>query len=118
MKQSPEVVALAAIPALAMLGLFYSLAIHMHHSLDAWPASIGERGFPAPLLLHAEIATDYFVILAITGILVWPGSFLLCLLVRRWQGALYYLGVYALSCLVCFGIMMLAPNPFLNWWWD
>jgi hypothetical protein len=38
------------LPTLVMLGLFYSLAVHMHQSLDGWPRSIGEDGFPASLL--------------------------------------------------------------------
>ena len=36
------VAVLAAIsPAVVMLALFYSLAVHMHQSLGAWPSSIG-----------------------------------------------------------------------------
>jgi hypothetical protein len=37
-------------PSFIMLVLFYSLAVHMHRSLGEWPASIGERGFPAALI--------------------------------------------------------------------
>ncbi len=86
--------------------------------LAAWPSSIGERGFPAPLVTHAHIAADYFSILLLVSIFAWPAVFLLCLVVRRWRGCVYYLGAYALSCLVSFGAMLLAPSQFLNWWWD
>jgi hypothetical protein len=109
---------IAVLPALVMLVLFYSLAIHMRQGLGAWPASIGDHGFPAPLVTHGSIATNYFGILAMLSVFVWPPVFLLCLLVRRWRVCLYYLGVYALACLVCFGAMLLAPPQFLNWWWD
>ena len=117
-KQSLIAVAAAVLPALLMLALFYSLAIHMHQSLGGWPASIGERGFPASLTTHGYIATTYFSILLLVSIFAWPISFLFCLLIRRWRVCVYYLGVYALSCLVCLGAMLLAPSQFLNWWWD
>ena len=117
-KQSRIAVAAAVLPALLMLALFYSLAVHMHQSLGAWPASIGERGFPAGLITHGSIATNYFTILLLVSTFAWPATFLLCLLIRRWRVCIYYLGVYAFACLVCFGAMLLAPSQFLNWWWD
>lgn len=117
-KYSRAFAVVAALPALTMLGLFYSLAIHMHRSLGRWPSSIGMDGFPASLTIHANIAAGYFSILLLVGIFVWPVVFLLCLFVRRWRRCLYYLGVYALACFVCFGAMLLGPSPFLYWWWD
>ncbi len=117
-KPSRVALAVTALPALMMLGLFYSLAVHMHQSLGAWPSSIGERGFPAPLVTHAHIAGFYFSIVLLVSIFAWPAIFLLCLVVRRWRGCVYYLGVYAFSSLVCFGAMLLAPSQFLYWWWD
>jgi len=117
-KQSRTGVAAAVLPALLMLGLFYSLAIHMHQSLGAWPTSIGERGFPTGLITHGSIATNYFTILLLVSIFTWPVAFLLCALIRRWRVCVYYLGVYAFACLVCFGSMLLAPSQFLNWWRD
>jgi hypothetical protein len=117
-KQSRIAVAVAILPASLMLTLFYSLAIHMHQSLGAWPTSIGERGFPPGLISHDSIATNYFTILLLVSIFAWPVAFLLCVLIRRWRVGVYYLGVYAFTCLVCFGAMFLAPGQFLNWWWD
>jgi hypothetical protein len=118
-KQSRIGFALAVSPALFMLALFYSLAIHMHQRLGAWPGSLGVEGkFPAPLVAHGYIATNYFGVLLLLSIFVWPGIFLLCLLVRRWRVYLDYLGVYALAFLLCFGGMFLAPPQFLHWWWD
>ena len=117
-RQSRIAVAAALLPAFVMLALFYSLAIHMHLSLGAWPSSIGERGFPATLITHGYIATNYFAILLLISMFVWPVSFLLCALIRRWRVGVYYLGIYAFACLVCLGAMLLAPSQFLNWWWD
>ena len=108
----------ALLPALAMLGLFYSLAVHMHQSLGSWPTSIGERGFPSSLATHASMTTGYFSMLLLISLFAWPVALLLCAFVRRWRRGIFYLGVYALSCLVCFGAMLAAPSQFLYWWWD
>lgn len=116
---SSRVITLAAIlPGLVMAGLFYSLAIHMRQSLGAWPASLGTRGFPSPLITHADIAGQYFSVLLLICMFGWPVACVLSALIRRWKGALFYLGVFALSCSVCFGTMLLAPSGFLYWWWD
>lgn len=117
-RRSRIAVAAAVLPALVMIALFYSLAIHMHQVLGAWPASIGERGFTASLMTHASIATNVFIILTLVNMFAWPVAVLLCLLIRRLRVCVYYLCVYAFACLVCFGAMLLAPSQFLNWWWD
>jgi hypothetical protein len=109
---------LAALPALAMLGLFCSLAIHMHRSLGGWPTAIGTRGFPSALITHADIALRSFGVLLLASIVVWPVACALCAFIRGWRGALFYLGVYAVSCHVFYAAMLLAPKPFLYWWWD
>jgi hypothetical protein len=109
---------IAILPGLATLGLFYSLAIHMHQSLGGWPTSIGERGFPSPLVTHAGIATGWFAVLFLASVVAWPIALVLCALVRRWRGGVFYLGAYALSCLICCVGMLIAPAPFLYWWWD
>ena len=51
-KRSRIGLAAAVFPALLMLASFYSLAIHLHHSLGTWPASIGDRDFPQLLITH------------------------------------------------------------------
>ena len=101
-----------------MLGLFYSLAVHMRLSLGAWPASIGERGFSALLVTHGRVTWHFCEALVLFGIFVWPAAMLICLLVRRFRCFVVYLAVYALLFLGCWGLMLLAPAPFLNWWWD
>lgn len=109
---------LSVAPSLVLLLLFYSLALHMRQSLGSWPASIGERGFPGPLLLHATITIHYFIALLLGTLFVWPVAFLVCALVRRWRGWVVYLSVHALAFAVCAGCMELAPTPFLYWWHD
>ena len=115
---SRPIIAFAIFPPLAMLGLFYSLAIHMRQSLGAWPNSIGERGFPPLLAAHSHIATGYFVILLLLSMFVLPVAVLLCLSVPRWRSFVPYLALYGLLFLVCWGLMQLAPEPFLYWWRD
>src|SRR5689334_18295539 len=62
MKISTRGMAIAALPTLLMLLLFYSLAFHMHRALHGWPTSIGERGFPEPLVTHCSIQTSYCIV--------------------------------------------------------
>jgi hypothetical protein len=117
-KQSYIALTVAILPALLMLALFYSLAIHLHHYLGAWPTSIGDRGFPQALRTHEWIAESYFMILLLFTVFGWPLAYALCAAIRRWRVSLYYLGVYAFSCLVCFGATWFAPSQFWDWWWD
>jgi hypothetical protein len=108
----------SALPSLLMLGLFYSLAIHMRFSLGAWPTSIGEHGFSALLVSHGRVTWQFCAGLAQVSIFVWPAAMLICLLVRRLRRFVVYVLVYALLFVGCWGLMLLAPAPFLNWWWD
>ena len=117
-RQSRTGFVFAVFPAMLMLVLFYSLAIHMHLGLGNWPSGIGELGFPAALVTHAHVTTIYYIGFILISIFAWPLAFILCFLVGRWTPRLYYLGLYALACLLCAGAMALAPSPFLNWWLD
>ena len=111
-------VIVSALPNLLLLGLFYSLALHMFHSLGRWPSSIGDQGFPASLVAHGNVTMYYFVALIWLGMFVWPLAVLLCLLVPRWRRVVPYLGLYAVLFLGCWALMQLAPEQFLNWWRD
>ncbi|MEO8425683.1 MAG: hypothetical protein ABI651_01090 [Verrucomicrobiota bacterium] len=108
----------SALPSLLMLGLFYSLAIHMRYGLGAWPTSIGERGFSPSLVTHGRVTWHFCEVLFLASIFIWPAAMLVCLLVTRLRRFVVYLALYALLYLVCWGLMLLAPAPFLNWWWD
>ena len=107
-----------SLPALLMLVLFYTLALHMRWQLGAWPASIGEDGFPPLLLAHSFAAGICYVFFLLFTFLAWPWGVLLCLLIRKWRAALGYLAVYGLSWIACAGLMQLAPSQFLYWWRD
>ncbi|MCP4835227.1 MAG: spore germination protein [Phycisphaera sp.] len=109
---------LSVSPSVIMVGLFYSLAVHMRTSFNGWPGSIGTGGFPPALETHASIAGGYFSWMILVLFAGWPIGFLSCLLVRRWNPGLFYLGVTAISFALGTGVMALAPSGFLNWWWD
>jgi len=98
-----------------MLAIFYSLAIHMRYSLGAWPHSIGDVGFPATLITHGRWAWKYCEWLLLASMVFLPVGILVCLLVPLWRGYLRCFAVYALLYLICWGLMLLAPAPFLNW---
>src|SRR5687767_14479181 len=98
---------LSALPAILMPVLFYSLALHMHLSLGQWPYH-GEIGFSKPLLIHSGITHFYFIILYFIGSYLWSILFLVSCAFDRFKGYRFRLGIFGGSCLVCFGIMMLA----------
>ena len=108
----------ASAPSLLALGLFYSLAIHMHQSLGAWPQSIGEAGFSDGLVAHVHAAISCFYSVLQATLFLWPVAFVVCLLVRPWRRGTFYLGVHVLAFALCYGLMQLAPSPFLWWWRD
>lgn len=118
MKASRPGIVLSALPNFLMVVLFYSLAIHMRQSLGAWPTSIGERGFPPPLATHAAITGVLFVILLLSSLFVAPGAIAACLLVRRWRPFVPYFALFALLFFIGWGLMQMAPAPFLIWWRD
>jgi hypothetical protein len=118
MKLSRIGILVSAAPSFMLLGLFYTLAVHMHRSLGRWPNSIGEAGFPPLLLTHAGVTVDFFTALLLSSTFIAPVVIIVCLAVDRWRRYAAYVGLYALLFFVCWGLMQLAPGPFLYWWRD
>jgi hypothetical protein len=118
MKASRVALAASALPSLMMVGLFYSLVTHMHWQLGAWPQSIGDRDFPAALRVHGRVTWAYCSLLLMANMVLVPLGILVCLLVEPWKLIVRYFAWYVLLYLVCWGLMLLAPAPFLKWWWD
>lgn len=116
--RTSRLVAISTLPSVTALGLFYSLAIHMHRSLGGWPTAIGEAGFPPALLIHATIATSYFWFLAIGSFVALPISILFSLLVSGLRHIVPYLALHAFSFVVTVMLMQLAPEAYLYWWRD
>ena len=109
---------IATLPYLLALLLFYSLAVHMHQSLEGWPERIGTNGFPPALLMHDQIQGAYISYLLLFTIFVVPAIILVCLLVSRWRHLVVYFVLHLVSLPVCYGLMQLAPEGYLYWWWD
>jgi hypothetical protein len=118
LKTSPKAMAVSALPSLLMLGLFYSLALHMRQSLGRWPAAIGESGFPPLLVIHANLTVLTFELLFLSSLYLVPPAMLVCLFEQRWQRFIPRLALYAALFFISWGCMQLAPGPFLDWWSD
>lgn len=112
------VAAIAATPGLIWALLFYSLAAHMYQSLGGWPASIGNGGFSSSLTLHADLAGFWMTGCLLVLLGPWPIGLAMCVGIRRWRGAVIHFGVFAIAFALAVALMLLAPNPFLDWWWD
>ncbi len=108
----------ALVPGTLTLALFYSLALHMWLFFGGWPANIGMRGFSPILEWHAEIALDAFGGLLLFTVFGWCWITILCAVVPSWRRAVVHLGILALASVACFGLMLMAPEGFLYWWWD
>ena len=116
--QSKLATAAAAFHPIVVVGLFYSLAVHMHRRLDGWPDRYGDAGLPEGLVMHANIAQGAFGALLLGGMVALPLAALFCACVPGLRPGLRYLGVYAVLSLVAFVVTQLAPAAFLSWWWD
>ena len=115
---SPRLVACSMIPAIVLVGAFYTLAIHMYLSLGVWPTLIGDSGFSSALKFHAEIAQCCFGGLFLILFVTWPIAVAVFAVVRRWHAGVHYLGMLALAWALGLGLMELGPDRFLYWWWD
>jgi hypothetical protein len=115
---SPRLVACSMIPAIVLVGAFYTLAIHMYLSLGGWPTLIGDSGFSSALKFHAEIAQYCFGGLFLILFVTWPIAVAVFAVVRRWHAGVHYLGMLALAWALGLGLMELGPDRFLYWWWD
>jgi hypothetical protein len=110
---------LASLPAVMMLVLYYSLALHMYVSLAGWPTSIGAAGFHGPLYLHAA-ATVYFAMGAvILSVTVLPATALVLAVIGRCRHAVPFIMLACLLCILAFiATQFAAPKGFLYWWHD
>ena len=118
MKISRTGIVISALPSLLMLGAFYSLAVHMRLTLGHWPDSIGTIGFPERLIAHGRFAWEFYAALLASSMVVVPIGTVICLLAPRWRRGAIYFASFGVFYGVCWGLMLLAPSGFLNWWWD
>ena len=107
---SPRLVACSMIPAIVLVGAFYTLAIHMYLSLGGWPTLIGDSGFSSALKFHAEIAQCCFGGLFLILFVTWPIAVAVFAVVRRWHAGVHYLGMLALAWALGLGLMELGAG--------
>jgi hypothetical protein len=111
-------IVIAILPYLMALLLFYSLAIHMHQSLNGWPERFGTEGFSSALLIHYQIQGAYISYLVLFTVFAVPVTTIVCLLISRWNHLVAYFTLHLMSLPLCYGLMQLAPEGYLYWWWD
>lgn len=104
----------SAVPAIWLL-TFYGLVVHVRWALGRWP-SFGE-GVAGPMRFHYEVVE--WLGLAMFGTVYFlPWVALACVFSRR----LRPVTIYGLSFWAAFGAalggVLLAPGPFLNWFFD
>src|SRR5438093_815880 len=103
---------------IVMLILFVFFEFRVLSLLNACTMSIGNAGFPPSLVMHGEFTWKFFSFLFFVSAFILPAPLLLCLIVPRLRRFVVYFVFYALSFGACWGLILLAPKPFLNWWAD
>lgn len=116
MKASRAGIIISVMPSLIMLGLFYSLAVHMYQRFGGWPTSAGEHGFPPMLVAHGAVAVAFCTGHGLFTAFGLPVAALVCLIVPKWRVAVPYFILAALMFFIGLGLMKLAPHQFLRWW--
>lgn len=117
MKISRPGLLIASILPLAVLLEYLSLVLHLHHALGGWPYTTTEQDLPASLRLHFQV-TSVLGFLLVASISSALGAAMVCGGVARWRRLLPYLGLYVVLCVLTFCLTELAPNGYLNWWWE
>lgn len=100
----------------AWLVLFYGLVIHVRLALGGW-ARFGQQFDAWPLRLHEE-AVWLAATALVASLWVMPLVLVGSLCFRRWRHISIYTLSYGAAIGVAFGVMLLAPHAFLNWFFD
>jgi hypothetical protein len=90
----------------------------MHLSLGQWPKSIGYGGFDNTLILHAKVGMWSFTFLVYLCMFFWPVATFVSAVFPKTRHFVPYLAVFAVAVLASYGLLHLAPDAFLKWWWD
>lgn len=108
----------ALTPSVLSLGLFWSLAIHLRHSLGGWPLGIGFAELQGPLLFHAQVAFNFFWLVTQYSIMNWPLYCGISAIFPPFRKTLLYAGIYSAGLALVTIFMFAAPSGFQQWWWD
>ena len=100
---------------LAWLLWFYAFVVRVRFSLGRWP-DFGEP-LDRSLVFHDESIRRVAGLLG-CSLIPAAGLALGCLIFRRSRHVSIYLVCYAMAVLAGYGAVLLAPGPFLNWFFD
>jgi hypothetical protein len=103
-----------ALPVLGVV-LFYALALHVHFTLGRWP-SFDEK-LPALTLFCRKCLQDFAWILFFSLYSV-PLLAVGSLRFHRWRHISVYAVAYAVFVALAAASVLLAPRPYMNWFFD
>jgi hypothetical protein len=98
------------------LVVFYGLVAHVRIALGRWP-NFGESFNGWALSAHSQ-ATWYLAAALVVSLYPAPLVLIGCLFFQRFRHVSIYSLTYATAVGLAFGAMLLAPGPFLNWFFD
>jgi hypothetical protein len=101
---------------LVWLVIFYAQVAHVRLALGRWP-TFGEPFNGWALTAHCQ-TTWYFAGALVASLYPTPLVLIGCLFFPRYRHVSIYSLTYAAAVGFAFGTMLLAPKPFLNWFFD
>jgi hypothetical protein len=101
---------------LLWLAIFYALVAHVRLALGRWP-KFGESFTDWALSGHSQ-ATWYFAGALVAMLYPAPLVAIGCLFFPPYRHVSIYSLTFAAAVGLAFGTMLLAPGPFLNWFFD
>lgn len=103
------------LPAFSLL-LFYAYVAHVRFSLGQWP-KFGQQ-LEGWTFAFFDNAVRYVAWAILSSLYVAPVILIACLFFRRWRHVSVYAVSYGAAVGIAMGAIFLAPNPFLNWFFD
>lgn len=104
-----------ALPTCWLL-LFYTFVVHVRWSLGRWP-EFGQQ-LEGWLFAFYIQATQQAAWALVSSLFIAPVILVACLFCRRWRHVSVYAAAYGAAVGIAIGAMFLAPDPFLNWYFD
>jgi hypothetical protein len=105
----------SAMLPVAWVLLFYAFVAHTRLSLGRWP-HFGEA-LTGGLWFH-EVAVECLIVALAGSLFVVPVILVGCLFLPRWRHFSVYTTSYAAAVGLSIGALFMAPDPFLNWFFD
>lgn len=107
---------LSALPGSLWLALFYAFVVHVRLSLGGWPP-FGQP-LEGTLLGWHEAAVWQLGRGLFLSLYAAPVAMVVLLFLPRWRHGIAYVLTHAVAVVAAYGLVFLAPGPFLNWFFD